>query len=158
MKTLLIYLLLSTYCFAQQQPTPPVYRIKTLDQKNIAKIHQDDFGQQTYTYLTENKAFIKELTQYYQAIAPYTIQIQAIAINHIKDNHYLQTSTATHTITTLLHKVTVQDLPTPYLIIGTNHCIVANNTNLCYPHQDGLNCIDQQAHCQKLNTKNKKHE
>ncbi|WP_158210744.1 hypothetical protein [Myroides phaeus] len=153
MKTLLISLLFSTFCFAQQEANPPTYRTRTLDQKNIAKIHFDKEGSQTYTYLLDEKDFLKELTQYYQAIVPYTIQVQSTAINYIKDNYYLQTNTDTHSITTLLHKVMVRDITTPYLIIGTNHCIVANNSKLCYPHQDGINCIDQQSHCQKINSK-----
>lgn len=155
MKTLLLILLVTVHCYPQQQPTIPAYRPRTINQKNIAKININTEGLESYTYLSKEKDFIKELNNYLKSILPNLQAIQKTNIIQANNNYYLTTTTANQTINTLLHKVMVRDLPNPYLIMGTNHCIVFNNTKLCYPSEDGMNCIDQQENCQKLITKNR---
>ncbi|MFD0701179.1 hypothetical protein [Myroides pelagicus] len=152
MKTLFTFLLLLQSISSLGQVTIDLskpYRDIPIYEKSLIRI--DTMANPPYVWLLKDKLVKELLTNYYAYYAPNIGTVEATDIITKDKDYYLKSKTKNHTIISILHPVWLLRSEATFLMLGNNNCILAiYTTMLCYPANDGLNCIDKQSKYVKL--------
>lgn len=130
------------------------YKKRTLEEINIVRINYDSNNQESYQFLIDAKYLNKDILSFYTPILG-TSLLEKPYLNVVKykDNYYFIAKTKESTIVSLAHIITTPRVEAKFLVLGSNHCLIPSTSDLCYPADDGLSCLDKQPHCAKINTK-----
>lgn len=148
-------LLFCTHSFAQEiADINLAYKKRTLEEKNIVRINYDSNNQESYQFLLDDKYLKKDILIFYAPILDASLIAKPyLNVVKYKGNYYFLTKDKESTVVSLAHIITTPRVDAQFLILGSNHCLIPNSSNLCYPSYDGLSCLDKQPQCTKINTK-----
>ncbi|MGL4582966.1 MAG: hypothetical protein ACRCVU_08295 [Flavobacterium sp.] len=154
----LFYPLLLFFCihsFAQELTDINLaYKKRTLEEINIVRINYNANNQESYQFLIDDKYLNKDILTFYNPISA-TSLLEKPFLNILKhnDKYYFIVKTKESTIVSLAHIITTPKVEAKFLMLGSNHCLIPITSDLCYPADDGLSCLDKQSQCTKFNTK-----
>lgn len=151
----LLLLLTNLHSFAQT-PTDTLlpYKKRILDEKNIVRINYDQQYREDYQLLLNEKELKKDILSFFTPYLTFS-SLSKSPLEVIKHHgeYYFLFKTTTHTVVSKAHLVYIPRVDVNYLILGSNHCVVPDSAALCYPHSDGLTCLNKQSYCFKINSK-----
>lgn len=156
MRAFIFLLLLTSLTLSAQNvvDTNLAYKKRTLNERNIIRINYDTSNNKSYQLLIKEKELKQDILKFF---APHltisSLSKDIIEITEYNHEYYFLFKTPSYNIVSLAHLVYIPRINVEFLIISNNHCMTPSNSTLCYPKNDGVNCIDRQLNCAKINTK-----